>query len=267
MNGAMKKAAIALAISGIAGIYGVAQAAVLGDVSHADPGGIRVGASTYPASDQGSPGAGVDGQLRNAIASTSHFANTKYRDEHGVYDYSGRQLVADGAPGPGSRGGDHSKLGVWSFSQAGSEAVWFGEWNAESATGAVGSKTPGTHTVWYVGESKDVASTLPIGSPVRYMVRSINNYTGAALPTSTLTANFALGTARSTGDIAFSTGAIKTVNNDVRLTARNVSVASSSGTGGNLDGRFFGTGAAAVAGMVKFADRNRDTAFGGAKIR
>jgi hypothetical protein len=44
-------------------------------------------------------------------------------------------------------------------------------------------------------------------------------------------------------------------------------VASSSGTGGNLDGRFFGTGAAAVAGMVKFADRNRDTAFGGAKIR
>lgn len=266
MNGAMKKAAIVLAISGIAGISGVAHAAVLGDVSHADPGGIRVGASTYPESDRGSPGAGVDGQLRNAIASTSHFANAKYRNVHGVYDYSGRQLVADGAPGPGSRA-DHSKLGVWSFTQAGSEAVWFGEWNAESATGAAKTKVPGTHTVWYVGESKDVASTLPTGSPVRYTVRSINNYTGAALPTSTLTANFALGTARSTGDIAFSTGAIKTVDQDVRLTASNVSVASSSGTGGNLEGRFFGSGAAAVAGMVKFADRNLDTAFGGAKIR
>jgi len=262
MNGA-----IALAISGIAGISGLAQAAVLGDVSHSDPGGIRVGSAVYPISDRGSPGAGVDGQLRNAIASTSHFANTKYRNDHGVYRYSGRQLVADGAPGPNMPERDHSKLGVWSFSQAGNEAVWFGEWNAESATGAIGTKTPGTHTVWYVGESKDVASTLPTGSPVRYTVRSINNYTGAALPTSTLTANFALGTARSTGDIAFSAGAIKTVDNDVRLTARNVSVASSSGTGGNLDGRFFGTGAAAVAGMVKFADRNRDTAFGGTKIR
>ena len=117
MNGAMKKAAIALAVSGIAGISGAANAAVLGDVSHADPGGIRIGAANYPSEARGMPGAGVDGQLRNAIASTSHFANTKYRDEHGVYDFSGRQLVADGAPGPGSRA-DHSKLGVWSFSQA-----------------------------------------------------------------------------------------------------------------------------------------------------
>ncbi|TEA78866.1 Slam-dependent surface lipoprotein [Allopusillimonas ginsengisoli] len=263
MNHTLKLAVLAFAI---AGIGSVAQAEVVGGVSHSDPGGVRVGASTYPLNDQGKPGAGVDGQLRGAYASTSHFANPEYRDGNGVYSYSGRLLVSRGAPGPGQRG-DHSKLGVWSFSQVGSHDIWFGEWNAESPTGAVGTKAPGTHTVWYVGENSDVASTLPTGSPVRYTIRSINNYTGNDLPTSTLTANFATGAASSRGDIGFSGGAIKTVDRDVRLTASRVTVASSGGTGGDLEGKFFGTGAAAVAGVVKFADRNRDTAFGGTKNR
>ncbi len=194
MNDAMKKSVLALAVAGIAGL---AQAEVVSGLSYSDPGGVRVGKASYPRSDAGKPGAGVDGQLRGAIAATSHFANLEYRDGNSVYHYSGRQLVERGAPSTGTR--DHSKLGVWSFTQAGNESVWFGEWSGESQTAAIGTKTPGTHTVWYVGENGDVASTLPTAAPVRYTVRSINNYTGAALPTSTLTANFATGVASSRG--------------------------------------------------------------------
>ena len=47
-----------------------------------------------------------------------------------------------------------------------------------------------------------------------------------------------------------------------RPAARVISVA---GTNGALNGDFFGTGASAVAGTVKFADRSKDTAFGGSK--
>lgn len=250
----------------IVGVVGVAHAEVAGGLSHVDPGGVRFGSAIYPFTDAGRPGLGVDGQLRGAIAAASHFANSKYRNDEGVYHYSGRKLVVDGAPGAGDPR-DHSKLGVWSFTQAGSQDVWFGEWSAESASDAIGTKTPGTHTVWYVGENGNVASTLPTDAPVNYTVRSINNYTGAALPTSTLTANFATGAASSQGDIGFSRGEISTVDKDVRLAARDVNVASSGGTGGNLEGKFFGTGAAAVAGIVKFADRDRDTAFGGTQAR
>ncbi|WP_246050218.1 Slam-dependent surface lipoprotein [Brenneria nigrifluens] len=149
----------------------------------------------------------------------------------------------------------------------GSQDVWFGEWDAEAAAGdgAIGDKVAGTHNVWYVGESGDVATTLPTGAPVTYTVQSINNYTGATLPTSTLTANFDGLTASSTGDISFSGGAITNTGSDVQLAANGVNVASSGGTNGDLAGNFFGTGAAAVAGIVTFADRNQDTAFGGSK--
>lgn len=258
MHQVARKIVLGLAIAGTAGI---AHAEVLSGQSFTDPGGIRVGSSTFPVRSK--PGAGVDGQLRNAIAATSHFANARYKADTGVYHFSGRKLVEDGAPGSDVR--DHSKLGVWSFAQAGNLDVWFGEWSAEVPTGATGSKTPGTHTVWYVGENNDVAATLPLAEPVRYTIRSINNYTGGALPVSTLTANFSTGVASASGDIGFREGAIRTVGKDVRLAASGVSVASSGGSGGNLDGRFFGTGAAGVAGIVKFADRNRDTAFGGIK--
>lgn len=261
MSPIAKSAALALLITGA---VGTAHAEVFGSVSHIETGGVRVGPAAYPPGSHGRPGVGVDGQLRNAHAAATHFANTEYRDAKGVYSYSGRQLVENGAPGPGQRG-DHSKLGVWSFAQAGNLDVWFGEWSAEVPTGATGSKTPGTHTVWYVGENNDVAATLPLAEPVRYTIRSINNYTGGALPVSTLTANFSTGVASASGDIGFREGAIRTVGKDVRLAASGVSVASSGGSGGNLDGRFFGTGAAGVAGIVKFADRNRDTAFGGIK--
>ena len=255
----MKKTVLALAVFGV---VGTAQAAVVGGQSDANS-PFQVGTATF--GTPGAPGAKVSGQILDLVASFDHFALPQYFDSAtGVYNVSGRELVADGAPGPGTPV-DHSGIGVWSFAKVGSQDVWFGEWDAESTTGAIGSKVAGTHTVWYNGENGNVASTLPTGAPVSYTVRSINNYSGSALPTSTLTANFATGAASSTGDIGFTGGTISTVGSDVRLAANGVNVASASGTGGNLEGKFYGTGAAGVAGIVKFSDRTKDTAFGGSK--
>ncbi|MGA8884660.1 MAG: sigma factor [Acinetobacter sp.] len=54
---------------------------------------------------------------------------------------------------------DHSGLGVWAIKKVGAQDVWFGEWDKEGA--AQGSKAAGTHTVFYVGEKGNAASTLP----------------------------------------------------------------------------------------------------------
>ncbi|TNL09683.1 hypothetical protein CYD30_12630 [Kosakonia cowanii] len=256
----MKKTVLALAVLGA---VGTAQAAVVGGQSYTEAGGIHI---SQTATNPPATAAYVDGQLGNIPVVTTHFALSGYQDSNDVYHWSGREIVANGdAPGPEIPPANHSGLGVWSFAQVGNQDVWFGEWDAESTTGAIGTKVAGTHTVWYNGENGDVATTLPTAAPVSYTVRSINNYTGSALPTSTLTANFATGVASSTGDIGFTGGTISTVGSDVRLAASGVSVASASGTGGSLDGKFYGTGASGVAGIVTFSDRTKDTAFGGSK--
>lgn len=258
MNQIMKKSVLALALFGAAGL---AQATVVYNQSYTETGGIRVGATAGTAS---AAGAGVDGQLFGAKATFAHFANPNYQ-VGAAYKFSGRQMVNDGrAPGPAGPGPDHTNLGVWSFAKVGTQDVWFGEWDGEATTGAIGTKTAGTHTVFYSGENGNVSTTLPTTGPVTYSVKSINQFSGT-LPTSTLTANFNTKVAGSTGDISFSGGTISTVGTDVRLAATGVNVTSASGTGGTLDGKFFGTGASAVAGIVKFADRNKDTAFGGTK--
>ncbi|MBK0032593.1 hypothetical protein IBT47_09880 [Erwinia sp. S43] len=256
----MKKTVLAVAVLGV---IGTAQAAVVGNQSYTETGGLRV---TKTTATTPVTAAYVDGQLGSIPVATTHFALSSYQDSTGVYKWSGREIVANGdAPGPEIPAANHSGLGVWSFAQVGSQDVWFGEWDAESTTAAIGTKVAGTHTVWYNGENGDVATTLPTAAPVSYTVRSINNYSGSTLPTSTLTANFATGAASSTGDIGFTSGTISTVGSDVQLAANNVSVASASGTGGTLDGKFYGTGASAVAGIVTFSDRTKDTAFGGSK--
>ncbi|NIF23473.1 MULTISPECIES: Slam-dependent surface lipoprotein [Pantoea] len=256
MNQIMQKAVLAAALMGA---MGMAQAAVVSAQSNSDTGGIRVGATST-----GAAGAGVDGQLYNAKATFTHFADAKYQSTStGVYHFTGRQLVADGAPGPAGPGPDHTNLGVWSFAKVGSQDVWFGEWDAESTT--AGTKAAGKHTVFYAGENGTVATTLPTTGPVTYAVKSINNYSGAALPTSTLTANFNTKAASSTGDINFSNGTISTSGAAVNLAASGVQVVSANGTGGALKGNFFGAGATGVAGIVTFSDRTKDTAFGGTK--
>ncbi|EMC2290394.1 hypothetical protein VB661_004118 [Salmonella enterica] len=257
MNIHLKKAVLALAIAGAAG---VAQADVVGgQTDTSSP--FQIGVATYPTASAGDAGASVTGQVGGLTAAFVHFARPAYQNSStGVYNVTGQQLVADGAPGAGTPV-DHSGLGVWSFAQVGSEDVWYGTWS-EQASG--GGKVAGTHNAWYVGEDSNVATTLPVSAT--YTVRSINNSTQTA--TSQISATFnggSNGTASSTGDIAFSGGSINTVGNDVRLAASSVSVASNGGSGGTLSGNFYGTGASSVAGAVAFSNRDLNTAFGGTK--
>ncbi|WP_455813433.1 Slam-dependent surface lipoprotein [Pseudomonas graminis] len=235
---------------------GVAQATVTGATSASS--NLIVGTAT--AGTVGMAGAGVVGQLESKITSFDHYALAPFKNAvNSSYSFSGKGLAAMGAPAT------HSGLGVWTFAKVGSNDVWFGEWDAEGTT--TGSKVAGTHTAFYVGENGAVATTLPTTGPVTYAVKSINRGISAtaALPSSTLTANFSTKTASSTGDIAFTGGTITTSASDVKLAASGVSVASVSGTGGALKGNFYGTGASSVAGVVSFTDRNKDTAFGGTK--
>lgn len=153
-----------------------------------------------------------------------------------------------------------STEGEWSFGRVGTSDVWFGEWNADA---------DGTHNVFYAGPEVNGKADVSIlsGNGITYSIKTISHYNGTA-PTSTLTANFDAQTASATGDISFTNGQIQTYSlgsNYGGLTASNVSVASSGGTGGTLSGQFFGTDAAQVAGIVKFNDRNKDAAFGGSK--
>lgn len=250
---AKHKVVLALAIFATAG---AAQATVNGATSATS--NLIVG--TANSGSVGQAGAGVNGQLSNAVSSFNHYALPAFKNAvNNTYKFSGKQLAAIGAPA------SHAGLGVWSFAQVGTQDVWFGEWDAEGTT--TGSKVAGTHTAFYVGESGAVATTLPTTGPVTYAVKSINRGISAtaALPSSTLTANFSTKTASSTGDIAFTGGTITTSASDVKLAASGVSVASVSGTGGALKGNFYGTGASSVAGVVSFTDRNKDTAFGGTK--
>ncbi|MCL2891677.1 Slam-dependent surface lipoprotein [Brenneria tiliae] len=257
MNILLKKTLLALAIASAAGL---AQADIVGGQTDTNS-PFYVDTATF--GTIGAAGAGVEGQINDEVASFSHFARPAYYNSTtDAYNVSGRQLVADGAPGSGQY--DHSGIGVWSFAQVGSEDVWYGTWSEESTSGAVGTKVAGTHNAWYVGEDSDVATTLPASAT--YTVRSINNSTQTA--TSVLSATFnggSNGTASSTGDITFSGGSINTAGNDVQLAASGVSVASNSGTGGSLTGNFYGNGASSVAGVVAFANRDLNTAFGGAK--
>lgn len=184
-------------------------------------------------------------------------------DSVAVYHFSGRQR-------------NNGPNGVWTFAQIGNSEVYFGEWNAEAATGPVGTKVAGTHNVFYAG-------LLPRGgilnTDATYQIKSINNYSnnGTNVPTSDLTVNFAQQTARSTGDISFTNGkvisSLSGQGQPGELSATNVSVASAGGTGGVLTGQFFAAGPLVsilrdpevVAGYVTFEDRDKNTAFGGFK--
>src|SRR5690606_24390608 len=104
-----KKAFLALAMSSAAGVV---QADIVTGISYTDVAGIRVGSARV--GEQQRAGATLDGQFGGRYVETSHFARAQYLDDHGVYNFSGREVAADIAARPGTRGPDHSRIGVWS---------------------------------------------------------------------------------------------------------------------------------------------------------
>jgi len=260
----MKQSLITLAALAAIGLTSAAQAEVQYGISNPDAaitvGEAELGTPSHPL-QPGEPGIGhgsLAGGQRVSFSSLQDLGDTTGTGVGSADNWKFTHV--DPSMGPPS----HAGIGYFNFVQAAEHAVFAGEWSQDEA-----SSTDPTHTVYYAGVVGNVATTLPTGSDVTYSVKSVNNayqtVSSAGLPNSTLTANFGTLTASSSGDIHFDDGEIKVGESRVQLEASGVSVTSVSGTDGDLVGDFFGTGAAAVAGIITFADSAKDTAFAGAQ--
>ncbi|USI73659.1 Slam-dependent surface lipoprotein [Sphingomonas morindae] len=161
---------------------------------------------------------------------------------------------------PTSGPNDHRNLGLFHFAQVANNDVWFGEWAGNATSGST------DHTVYYAGTS--TGTTVPTSGTASYSVKGINNYAAASgLLSGTFNANFTAKTL--TGSIANAAYSVNignaTITNGGVISSGNASN-SAGNTGGSVNGRFFGAGAAALAGIVTFAGaRQNDTAFGGTR--
>lgn len=167
----------------------------------------------------------------------------------------------------------HTNLGVFSFAQAGSGDVWFGEWSENGST-AVNGTTYNGRQVYYIGDNADTSIPGSFFSPVQitYNVTGINNqYSATGVLSGQFEANFYGAAGTLTGDIQDTNG----FKIDIGLAGISSSAAISSvinatasdtngtlATGGVVSGHFFNNHDA-VAGIVDFAGTQYDTAFGG----
>ncbi|WEK31535.1 MAG: hypothetical protein P0Y58_04870 [Candidatus Pseudomonas phytovorans] len=138
--------------------------------------------------------------------------------------------------------------------------VYFGEW-APRKTGTQPDNSTdlnlssSSRAVWYSGENPTTA--MPTLVNAKYNVVGVKQYnpgTGAGVTSGVLTANYGSGS----GTI---TGTVGTLNFAGTSIASNGTFARSS----NIEGRFYGANAQALAGIYKGATAASNIAFGGAK--
>ncbi|TAA12199.1 hypothetical protein EA658_11315 [Pseudoxanthomonas winnipegensis] len=250
----MKHTYTALLGLAIAGVLGSAQAATFAGKS-SNEGYVKVGESTV---EGGPHHAGLAGIAVNSTGLD------KPVDFQGLSLYGGVGSVKvlnfpySGAPS------SHDNLGVFAFSQVGSQDVWFGEWysrkdNAEGLD---------THTVYFVGANPD--TSVPTSGTASYSVVGLNDYSVGNQLNGTFTANF--GTGRLTGSIQNSAGfavniGAATINSDASISGTTATARQSGSvvaSGGAVSGQFYAN-QSALAGIADFAGVKYDTAFGGAK--
>ncbi|WP_339649184.1 Slam-dependent surface lipoprotein [Halopseudomonas pelagia] len=156
---------------------------------------------------------------------------------------------------------DHSGMGVFNFAQVSGANVYFGEWSQ------TGTSSDSSRTVYYVGD--DTGTSVPTSGTATYSVNGINEYSGSNLMSGTFTANFA--TNSLSGSLANSGLAVNigsaSFDSAGNISSSNASANGSAGvvTNGSVTGNFFGSDAAALAGIATFSNRDYDTAFGGTK--
>lgn len=147
-------------------------------------------------------------------------------------------------------------------------SVYFGEWAPRAGTPSTGSDThlglnQADHTVWFVGENP-TGNTQNLAAAT-YKVVGVNQHTPGQndFYTGNLTATFG---SAAEGSLA---GNLARGSHTIDFTG--TKIANSQGTFNHaakgIDGRFYGAGAAALAGYVKNTtpDRRDDVAFGGTK--
>lgn len=157
---------------------------------------------------------------------------------------------------------DHDGLGVFSFAQVGSADVWYGEWSENGDEGYDG------RSVFYVGDKAN--TSMPTTGTAAYAVQGINQYTGGNALVGQFDANF--GTAELDGSIENGSLGI-TVDATISgssfsgtATAYNAISSATLDANGVSEGEFYGSNAAALAGMATFVNNSKyDTAFGGTK--
>ena len=240
---------------------GYAHAGVDGKSS--DDKKVEAGASTVSGGPhvKGLPGIGLIGNKQLPKGIVDFYGLTAYArpDSHGVSSLTY----------PSSAPTDHSKMGVFHFAKVSGADVYFGEWSQTS------SVTDGSHTVYYAGDTS--GTTVPTSGSASYAVKGISNYAANSVMTGTFFATFT-----GAGGLLYGTLSNNKTHQNYSIALGNVAInrngtfsgakASATYSGqplvnsGKVNGRFFGAGAKALAGLITFAgNRQWDTAFGGAK--
>lgn len=242
MKTVQKLSILALAL----GLSGMAHATESGQSYFGD---ITVGGTTSTSPDHpgtvGAPGVGVTAFYGGAMVSFSSLTSMVSADGNGIYTIT-----------PAMMPPSHAALGYFDFAKVSGEEVYFGEWSQNGTT------NDPTRVVYYSGD--DTGTTMPTTGTAAYTVKGINNYNGSNLLTGTLNANFGTGNLSGTMSRTGLSIAINASINSADASFSGAAVANSSAIG-TSEGHFYGADAAALAGIAKFANRDYDTAFGGAK--
>ncbi|MAX53896.1 MAG: hypothetical protein CMH22_18115 [Methylophaga sp.] len=242
MKTVQKLSILALAL----GLSGMAHATESGQSYFGD---ITVGGTTSTSPDHpgtvGAPGVGVTAFYGGAMVSFSGLTSMVSADGNGIYTIT-----------PAMMPPSHAALGYFDFAKVSGEEVYFGEWSQNGTT------NDPTRVVYYSGD--DTGTTMPTTGTAAYTVKGINNYNGSNLLTGTLNANFGTGNLSGTMSRTGLSIAINASINSADASFSGDAVANSSAIG-TSEGHFYGADAAALAGIAKFANRDYDTAFGGAK--
>jgi len=242
MKTLQKLSILALAL----GLSGMAHATESGQSYFGD---ITVGGTTSTSPDHpgtiGAPGVGVTAFYDGAMVSFSGLTSMVSADGNGIYTIT-----------PAMMPPSHAALGYFDFAKVSGEEVYFGEWSQNGTT------NDPTRVVYYSGD--DTGTTMPTTGTAAYTVKGINNYNGSNLLTGTLNANFGTGNLSGTMSRTGLSIAINASINSADASFSGAAVANSSAIG-TTEGHFYGADAAALAGIAKFANRDYDTAFGGAK--
>ncbi len=144
--------------------------------------------------------------------------------------------------------------------------VFFGEWAPRKGNPPQNSTdlnmADGKRTVWYVGDNP--TQNMPVLSEATYNVLGVNKHTPGQndFYTGVLTANYGAGKNTLEGSLSRPGDSVKFDGTNIR----------SNGTFDNgkaderITGRFYGSGAEALAGIVDRTGVDRDIAFGGKQI-
>lgn len=242
MKTLQKLSILALAL----GLTGMAHATESGQ---SYDGTITVGGTTSTSPDHpgtiGAPGVGVNAFYGGTMIGFSSLKSMGSVDANNIYAITTAMMPPS-----------HAAFGNFDFAQVAGQEIYFGEWSQNGAT------NDPTRVVYYSGD--DAGTTMPTTGTAAYTVKGINNYNGSNLLNGTLNANF------DTGNLSGSmsrTGLSIAINASIDSSDASFSGAAiaNSSVIGTSEGHFYGADAAALAGIAKFANRDYDTAFGGAK--